>query len=469
MARVLIIDDNEQLCRLLFKMVQNEGYEAACAYTLAEGLKQAASTPFDVVFLDVMLPDGNGLDKIAAIHNGPSSPEVIILTGAGTADGAEMAIKSGAWNYIAKPASLNVMTLNLLRAFQYREEKLKKKPPADLKIEGIIGKSAAMKRCYELLAEAAFTDANVIITGETGTGKELFAKAIHRNSRRAGKNFVVVDCAALQDTLTESTLFGYEKGAFTGATERRDGLIRQGNGGTLFLDEVGELPLAIQKSFLRVLQEHRYRPLGAAKEIDSDFRLIAATNRDLDRMVETGLFRNELLFRLRALTICLPPLREHPEDITEIAIYHTAKICKRSNLDVKQLSPDFLDAILSYHWPGNVRELVNALERAIAAALSSPTLFSKHLASSIRVQLARAVVDKKSVEEAATDKPDQQSRPMITLKELRESIYEKAEKEYLRMLMDQTKGNIAAACKISDLSRARLYQLIKKHGISMAD
>ncbi|MBN1380524.1 MAG: sigma-54-dependent Fis family transcriptional regulator [Deltaproteobacteria bacterium] len=466
MARVLIIDDNKQFCNLLSQMVQKEGYEAVCAYTLTDGLRYASSTPFDVVFLDVILPDGNGLDKLTEIRNYASSPEVIILTGAGTVDGAEMAIKSGAWDYIPKPSSISVMMLPLIRALQYREEKLKKTHHPDMKIEGIIGNSAKMKRCYELVAEAASTDVNVIISGETGTGKELFAKAIHENSRRAAKNFVVVDCAALQETLTESTLFGYEKGAFTGAVHHRDGLIKQGDSGTLFLDEIGELPLSIQKSFLRVLQEHRFRPLGAAKEIDSNFRLIAATNRDLDRMVQTGHFREDLLFRLRSLTIQLPTLREHPEDIVEIAIYHTAKICKRSGLEVKQLSPDFLDAIVSYRWPGNVRELVNALERAVAAALSSPTLFRRHLPSSIRVQLAKAVVgDQPSWEKTSVDA---ESKKFQTLKELRESTYDKVEKEYLIDLMKNTGGNILQACKISDISRARLYQLIKKHGITIS-
>jgi two-component system NtrC family response regulator len=387
------------------------------------------------------------------------------LTGAGTMDGAEIAIKSGAWDYIPKPSSISVMMLPLIRALQYREEKLKKQPQADLKVEGIIGSSTQMKRCYELIAEAASTDINVIITGETGTGKELFAKAIHENSNRAEKNFVVVDCAALQETLTESTLFGYEKGAFTGAMQHRDGLIKQGDGGTLFLDEIGELPLIMQKSFLRVLQEHRFRPLGASKEIDSNFRLIAATNRDLDHMVQSGLFREDLLFRIRSLTIHLPPLREHPEDIIEIAIYHTAKICKRSGLEAKQLSPDFLDAIVSYGWPGNVRELVNALERAIAAALSNPTLFSRHLPSSIRVQLAQAMVGDQSLPENNVAAPP--PHHFQTLKELRESTYEKVEKEYLRELMEKTGGDILRACKISDLSRARLYQLIKKHGINI--
>ena len=198
-----------------------------------------------------------------------------------------------------------------------------------------------MKDSFDLLSEATSTDVNVLITGETGTGKELFAKAIHDNSGRSGESFVVVDCAALQGTLIESILFGYEKGAFTGAVQSREGLIKQADGGTLFLDEMAELPLAVQKVFLRVLQEHRFRPLGRQKEIESNFRLIAATNRDLEGMVQAGQFRKDLLYRLRALTISLPPLREHREDIVPIAVYHLEKICKRSGLAAKVLLPRF--------------------------------------------------------------------------------------------------------------------------------
>jgi two-component system NtrC family response regulator len=465
MADVLIIDDNEMFCQLLCKALMRDGHEIASAYSLTEGLKLVAAGSYDVVFLDVLLPDGNGLDKLSDIRNSASSPEVIIMTGAGTANGAELAIKSGAWDYIQKPASISSMTLPLIRALQYREEKLKRKPSVQLKMDGIIGNSARMKACYDLVSEAASCAANVLIIGETGTGKELFAKAIHQNSNRAEHSFVVVDCAALTDNLTESTLFGYEKGAFTGADQRREGLIKQADGGTLFLDEIGELPLTIQKSFLRVLQEHRFRPLGGAKEIESDFRLIAATNRHLDQMAESGQFRKDLLFRVRSLTLELPPLREHADDLAEIAMYHMARICKRSRIEPKKLSPDFLEALLSYNWPGNGRELVNALERAIAAALSAPTLFQRHLPSTIRVKLAQSGVD--------DHRPISDSEiPVVPakltrLKDFRTSAYAKIEADYLQALLKHTGGNIEKSCRIAGLSRTRLYELLKKYNMSI--
>jgi two-component system NtrC family response regulator len=318
-----------------------------------------------------------------------------------------------------------------------------------------------MKVCYDLIAQAAIADVNVLITGETGTGKELFARSIHVNSGRSDRNFVVVDCAALQDTLKESTLFGYEKGAFTGADQSREGLIKQADGGTLFLDEVGELPLPMQKSFLRVLQERHFRPLGSVKEIRSNFRLIAATNRDLETMVQSISFREDLLFRLRTLTIVLPPLREHPEDIAAIARFHIERICKRNGIDPKAVSPDFLEALVSYSWPGNVRELVNALERAVAASFTSPTLFHKHLPSTIRVKLAKAAVGDDAVDEAATASINDQVLPR--LKDLREATYAQVEKQYLQQLMKMTGGDMEAACRISDIGRTRLYDLLKKY------
>ncbi len=477
MANILIIDDDENFCSLLQRALKLENNEILCAYTLAAGLTSALSGYPDVVFLDVRLPDGSGLEKIQEIRSSPSRPEVIILTGAGMPDGAELAIDCGAWDYIEKPAPVSTVRLHLLRALQYRGERLKGKTAALPQLAGIIGSSPRMKDIYESVAEAAATDINVLITGETGTGKELFAKALHENGRRAGRNFVVVDCAALHGNLIESTLFGYQKGAFTGADENREGLIKQADGGTLFLDEIGELPLSLQRSFLRVLQERRFRPLGNVQEVESNFRLIAATNRNLETMAQAGQFREDLLFRICSFTIALPPLRERLEDIGEIARYYTAKICKRMGLEVKELSPDILDALRSYNWPGNVRELINALERAIAAALSVATLFRKHLPRAIRVQLANSATGNHAANDrVAKISPPRDEAPQIPffpelpkLKELRRSTYEEVEKKYLQELLKVTEGDLELACRISDLSRTRFYELLRKHKLPLAE
>jgi len=250
MSRILIIDDDKSISKMLSNLVGQMGHEATSRHTLATGLDEMVVGAYDVVLLDVQLPDGSGLDILPQIRKSPSNPEVIIMTGYGSVDGAEIAIKNGAWDYIQKTDSPQKIILPLKRVIQYRNEVQKARPAAvALKLEGIIGNSSPMRACFNLLAQAASGMANVLLSGETGTGKELFARAIHENSERCRRNFVVVDCAALPETLVESLLFGHKKGAYTGADASRDGLMTQADGGTLFLDEVGELPAQLQKVF----------------------------------------------------------------------------------------------------------------------------------------------------------------------------------------------------------------------------
>jgi two-component system NtrC family response regulator len=469
MAHVLIIDDDESMCYALSRMVSRNGHFPICANTLSEGLGLAESGHIDVVFLDVRMPDGNGLEALPRVRGAPSSPEVIIVTGYGNPDGAEMAIKSGAWDYIEKGCSTKEMSLPLIRALEYRKEKglagAQAKSIMALKREDIIGGSPKLTACLDLLAQAASSDTNVLISGETGTGKEVFARAIHRNSARAKGAFVVVDCAALPETLVESVLFGHEKGAFTGAEKAVDGLIRQAGGGTLFLDEVGELPLNTQKAFLRVLQEHRFRPVGSSREIDSDFRFVAATNRNLDEMSRENLFREDLLFRLKSFAIELPPLRERPEDIRELVRYHIDRFCEKHELTPKGFSPEFLDMLKEYHWPGNVRELVNTLDRALAAARFEPTLFPKHLPIDIRVRRARALADHKAAFTQSTG-TGPSVRGLPNIRDFREMACTQAEKQYLQDLIALCDGDIKEACRVAGLSQSRLYALLQKHKLS---
>jgi len=327
---------------------------------------------------------------------------------------------------------------------------------------GIVGESPRIKTCLDLVAQVAGTDATVLITGETGTGKELFASAIHRNSPRGNQPFVVVDCAALPETIVESMLFGHEKGAFTGADRTREGLIKQAHGGTLFLDEVGELPLQVQKAFLRVLQERRFRPIGSKSEVESDFRLVSGTNRDLQKMVEEGSFRSDLLFRIRSFTIELPPLRERPRDIKDLAMHYLANLCERYSLGLKGFSPDFLEALLAYHWPGNVRELFHALERALAVARDEPTLFPIHLPDSIRIHLAAMLLSKKTAPGPPRAETSLRPESILPFKEFRETM----DRQYLTHLISHTGRNIKEACRISGLSRSRLYELLKEYNIA---
>jgi two-component system, NtrC family, response regulator len=463
-ANILIIDDDPIVCDVLSRMVARSGGCCQCVHTLADALGRISQHPFDVVFLDIGMPDGSGLDILPEVRDSHSMPETIIITGMGDPGGAEVALKAGAWDYIQKPLRLENVTLTLERALQYRREKVGKSVPAAFDCAGIIGSSPQMKRCLQLLVNAAGSESSVLITGETGTGKELLAQAIHRNSRRADKQFVVVDCAALPETLVESNLFGYEKGAFTGADRSRDGLIKQADGGTLFLDEVGEMSLAIQGSFLRVLQELRFRPVGCLYEVESNFRLVCATNRDLNKMVHAARYRQDLLYRLQALTIEIPPLRERSEDVRDLVLYHMERLCKRDGMRVKSFSPEFFETLEVYHWPGNVRELVNTLENTITNSGDDPVLFPKHLPDTIRVAVTRARLSKNGCRKSAG--PVDCSGKLVPLKAFRENVLADAEKQYLQQLMSRTASRIPEACRISGLSRPRLYALLKKYGLT---
>ncbi|MBZ2171016.1 sigma-54-dependent transcriptional regulator [Nitratidesulfovibrio sp. SRB-5] len=388
MANVLIIDDDELFCEMLRSAMEMEGHASSAAHSLADGARLLERDVFDAVFLDVRLPDGNGLDMLPRLRHMASPPEIIIVTAAGDPDGAELAITDGAWDYVEKPASLEQMRFTLDRALRHRNRQTRQlRRPLDT--GGIVGASQRLAACLERLAEAAMGDAAVLVTGETGTGKELFARALHRNSRRASGPFITLDCAALSRSLLHSELFGYQRGAFTGAMESRAGLIRQAHGGTLFLDEVGELPLAQQKAFLRVLQERRFRPIGSKEEVESDFRLVAATNRNLPDMAERGTFRKDLLFRLQAVELQLPPLRERKEDIRELVATHAERICRRDGIGAKGFEPDVYEALAAHDWPGNVRELVNVVEGALLLAHEEPVVQLEHLPVPLRARMVR--------------------------------------------------------------------------------
>jgi two-component system NtrC family response regulator len=465
MAQVLIIDDDPLIGDLLSMVFKRMDHETTVALTLEAGLQQVYAGCMDVVFLDVNLPDGNGLGLLPEISRAPCRPEVIIMTGAGDPEGAELAIKSGAWDYLEKgQASTQVMMLALTRALQYRHDKKGAAPPVLLKRAGIVGESRPIMDCLELVSQAAGGDSNVLLTGETGTGKELLARAIHENSDRADGNLVVVDCTALPENLVESLLFGHEKGAFTGADRTKTGLVPQADHGTLFLDEVGELPLNLQKSFLRVLQERRFRAVGSQVEKDVDFRLVAATNRNLEEMARQNLFRHDLLFRLRAFVIELPPLRDRLIDLQDLVMYHSTQLCRRYGLATKGYSPEFLETLKAHDWPGNVRELVNVLERALTKAWNEPTLFPKHIPEEIRIKSVHQVLGREPVELA---RQEVSSAPagLPTWKEARAEVLAEAERDYLQKLMDQTGYDLDQAIGVSGLKRSRLYQLLKKHGL----
>ncbi len=481
MNRMLIIDDDIEACETMESLIVRQSHACDMAHTLSVGLEHLKNESYDVVFLDVCLPDGNGLGILPEIMKLPNPPEVVILTGKGDPDGAELAIKGGVWDYILKPSSVREITLTLNRALKYRQEKIARSQEQQLDLSSVVGASHGIKTCLQLTAKAARSDTNLLITGETGTGKELFARTIHNNSRRSDKQFIVIDCASLTESLVESTLFGHRKGAFTGAQRDQQGLVKLADGGTLFLDEVGEMPLSLQKVFLRVLQERHFRPVGAAIEETSNFRLIAATNRDLDLMVEEGRFRSDLLFRINTMHIRLPPLRRRTEDIKPLIESRMRHLHEQYGLSPKKIGDDFLNTLISYDWPGNVRELFNILERAMVNADEEPTLFAFHLSRELRIQVAKDQIkqmtglevsgngDSAGDEDEGVRNIGQEifrdifDRPLPPLKEFKGLT----EKIYLSELIRQCSGDVAVILERTELSRSHFYALLKKHGLSL--
>ncbi|GAB6036222.1 sigma-54 dependent transcriptional regulator [Fundidesulfovibrio butyratiphilus] len=477
MPTILVVDDDAGIRETFKSLCRRMRFDFLGAGSLSEALSILAQHEVDVALLDIRLPDGNGLEALPDFQRGPNPPEVIILTGLGDPDGAEMAISGGAWDYLVKPAPIKQTMLSLTRALKYRKDKQAQAPAVALRREAVVGSSPGIEACLDQVAQACRLNGPVLILGETGTGKELFARTIHANSARFQGPFVPVDCASLTETLLESTLFGHRKGAFTGAGADRTGLVTLADGGTLFLDEVGEMSLGIQKSFLRVLQEKRYRPVGATAERESDFRLIAASNRDLEAMAEAGSFRPDLLFRLKTFTLVLPPLRERAGDIKALAVGHLDALCQRFGFPTKGLGSDFIEMLAAYDWPGNVRELFGVLERALAAAGTEPTLYAKHLPMRVRIQVTKANVERsqhgektvpgQGASQSVQPRPDPPALgPMGALPPLKE--YKLLhERRYLDALLLETGRDLPAMLEISGLSRSHFYALLKKHKMTL--
>lgn len=480
MSTILIIDDDYEICETMESLVGRLSHSCVSVHTIRDGRASVATQKFDVIFLDVRLPDGNGLDLLPEIAERPDAPEVIILTGKGDPDGAELAIEGGAWDYLLKPSSVREITLTLNRALRYHREKVGHHQAEELGTTNIIGSSPRIKAARKLLAQAARSDSNLLITGETGTGKEVFARTIHEHSGRSAKSFVVVDCASLTESLVESILFGHRKGAFTGAHDHQPGLIKQADGGTLFLDEIGEMPLSIQKTFLRVLQERTFRAVGDAREQTSDFRLIAATNRDLEEMAEEGAFRSDILYRIKTMMIRLPPLRQRSGDVKILAEYKVEQLRSQYAMALKSIDSDFFTTLEQYTWPGNVRELFNMIERAMVAAGNEKKLFAMHLPRSLRIQVAKEQIKKMTGSAALEDASENSAdngvrkigqdiyqdlfdRQLPSLKDFKGT----AEKVYISELIRQGNGDIAKILDVSGLSRSHFYSLLKKHGLSI--
>jgi two-component system nitrogen regulation response regulator GlnG len=358
MARVLIADDEKSIRVVLRKYLSSLGHEVVEASDGIEAIDALKEKRVDIAFVDIKMPGKTGLEILDEVKNVP----VVILTAYGTMDYTVKAMEKGAVEYITKPFSFEEIKSILDRVLISHEKEEEDIPPVE---DEIVGTSRKMQEVFKLIGRIAKSDVTVLITGESGTGKELIAKAIHRYSHRRNKPFLAINCAALPPNLLEAELFGYEKGAFTGAVSSKKGIFEQANGGTIFLDEIGELELSLQSKLLRVLQEKEIRRIGGNKTIRVDVRIVAATNKNLEREVKKGNFREDLFFRLNVVNVEIPPLRERREDIIPLAIYFIKNFSKEFKFPVKELSENAVEWLLGYDFPGNVRELENMILRAM--------------------------------------------------------------------------------------------------------
>jgi two-component system response regulator HydG len=385
---ILVVDDDPNHLKILKTIIGSWGYQVAATDDGAKAVDAVRERPFALILMDVRMAQMSGIEALQRIKQYNPAIPILIMTAYSSVDSAVEALKAGAYDYLTKPLDFEVLKLSLARALEHsglkaENAQLKSRLGADYEMENIIGKSPAMRALIDMMAMIAPSEATVLITGESGTGKELIAKSIHHNSQRKDRPLVVVNCAALTETLLESELFGHEKGAFTGADKRREGRFMQADRGTIFLDEIGETSAAMQAKLLRVIQEREVQRVGGEEPLTVDVRILAATNRRLEDEVKNGRFREDLFYRLNVVALDIPPLRKRQEDIPLLAQYFLEKYAKKNHKQVKGFSPLALDMLLNHAWPGNVRELENTLERAVIL-LPDEHITEKELPSNIR-------------------------------------------------------------------------------------
>ncbi|AZN35577.1 sigma 54-interacting transcriptional regulator [Iodobacter ciconiae] len=389
--KVLIVDDEINLRKLLSVVFTEEGYEVICAADGEEAINLFGKEAFDLVLMDIRMPKMDGLTTLKILKEANSEVPIILMTAYGGVDTAVEALKLGAFDYTVKPFDLDDLKLLVKKAF-IKQQKRENIPLTEVELpngydkhEKMLTNSTNMMELFRNIARVSQTNSSVLVMGESGTGKELVAKAIHYHSKRESGPFIKVNCGALTESLLESTLFGHAKGAFTGAQSNQVGLFERANHGTLLLDEVGEMSPGLQVKLLRVLQEREFEPIGSSKTIKTDFRLIAATNRNMQEMMDQGLFRQDLFYRLNVMSLFLPSLRERPDDIMLLAHHFVQRFCAENGKDVLDFFIDTIEVLNNYSWPGNIRELSNAMERAVimaAGALIYPEDLPEQIAQS---------------------------------------------------------------------------------------
>ncbi len=433
------------MCGMLSDVLKEEGFSVHTTGESFEASKILKKEEFDVIVTDLKMKGLKGLDLLEVAHKVAPMTPVIIITAFGTIESAIKAMKMGAYDYITKPFQMDELVLTVRKALENRLLKkevirLRKEVESRYDFHQLIGKSPSMQKIYDLIERISDSSSNVLITGESGTGKELVAKAIHYNGVRKEGPFVAINCAAIPETLLESELFGYKKGAFTDAKSDKKGLIFEANEGTLFLDEITEMPLTLQAKLLRVIEEREVRPLGDTNSYPIDVRIISTSNRDIASLIQQGRFREDLYYRLKVIDIEMPPLRERKEDIPILVQHFIHKFSKELKKAVSSVSEDALKILLNYFWPGNVRELENIIQRAITLSQHEVILPDDLPASIIQK------TDEKLFEKAMEEK--------FTLDQL--------EKEYIKRVLIETGGNKSKAAERLGLDRKTLYRKLEE-------
>ena len=441
MPRILVVDDEEAMRESLNDWLKEDGYEVGLAAGGLEAIDMVRDEPWEIILLDLKMPGMNGLETLKHLKEVRPDAEILMMTAYATVDTAVQAMKEGAFDYLVKPFDPDEVEILIKKIVKHKELileniLLRKKLEERDQFDEIIGKSDAMQQIFELIERVAPTDSTVLITGESGTGKEMIAQAIHGNSGRCYMPLIAVSCGALPESLLESELFGYEKGAFTGAEHTKRGRFEMAHKGTLFLDEIGDISLKTQVDLLRVLQQKEFSRLGSEESIEVDVRILAATNRDLEKAIIENRFRKDLFYRLNVISIHVPPLRERKEDIPLLAKASVRKCCLELNKDEVNIAPSAMKLLVDYDWPGNVRELENIIERALVIGGGK--------------------------EIAATDLPFRGREPMR--EQLPKSL-KSMEKIHIERVIEEADWNISRAARELDIDRQTLYNKIEKYGI----
>ncbi len=445
---ILLVDDDKSICYTLQRALTEKGHSVMFSLSGKEALNQLKQSKFDVMLLDLMMPDMGGTEILGVVKKNYPHTEVVIISGMGSMRTALSTLNMDAFDFLSKPIHLSSL-FNVIERIQQKQHNISLEPTSisllpSSSVPELIGKSQSSQKVIAIIEKISSSNSNVLIRGETGAGKEVVAHCIHNKSPRRNGPMIAINCSALPDTLLESELFGYEKGAFTDAANQKKGLLEMANGGTLFLDEIGEVPLALQAKLLRVVETKRFRRLGSTKEQIIDIRLLSATNRNLETAVKLKQFREDLFYRLSVISLQLPPLRERKEDIP-VLVNHFLKTLAESGKPLKKILPKAMEKILSYAWPGNIRELQNIIEHAVVFS-DNDTIHADDLPGHIQ---QRAVMDQES--SFSTDAKGQSLENM--------------EKNHIEKVIQDCGKNRSQAAKILGISERALYYKIRKYKI----